>query len=211
MATKPVVSSDLKMYIQTTFLGIFLFVASYYYITWLKIPNPLNKAVADTSILLIGFSMMLASLCYFWNVFDRFITYRKHLGLVGFLFGLAHIYLSSGALQKLFIAETWQKGVPWGPFTGAIAAVIFIVMALVSPGAVAKVIGGHLWRTILRFGHVAIALIWLHVYFLKWGYIVKWYNEGMKTFPSTSLIVLGFMTIVILLRITLSIALAKKK
>lgn len=211
MATKSVVSSDLKMYIQTLFLGFVLFVASYYYIIWLKIPNPLNKAVADTSMYLIGLSMMLASLCYFWNIFDRFITYRKHLGLVGVLFGFTHIYLSLGVLQKLFVAETWQKGVPWGPFTGALAAVIFIIMTLVSPGAIAQIIGGHLWRIILRFGHVAVVLIWLHVYFLKWGYIVKWYNEGMKSFPSTSLIVLGFMTIVIVLRIALSIALAKKK
>lgn len=210
MAKKPAVSSELVMYMQTTVLGIILAVASFYYISWLKIPNPLNKAFADTSIYLIGFSMALASVCYFWNLFDRFITYRKQLGVVGFVFGLIHIYLSFGVLQKLFMFETWQKAVPWGPFTGAIATVIFFVMTLATPSVVAKKLGGQLWRSILRFGHVAVALIWLHVYFLKFGYILKWYNEGMKTFPSSSAIVLAFMTIVIVLRVALGVALAKK-
>ncbi len=211
MAKKAIGSSELMMYVKTTLLGVILAVASYYYITWLKIPNPLNKSVADTSIILIGLSMMLASVCYFWNFFDRFIVYRKQLGVIGVLFGFVHMYLSFGALQRLFLFETWQKSIPWAPLTGFLAAVIFLVMLIVSPGFIAQKIGGHLWRGILRFGHIAVALIWLHVYFLKFGYILKWYNEGMKTLPSSSVIVLVFMTLVMVLRIALWASLAKKK
>lgn len=211
MGKKPATTSEWMMYIQTIILGGIIAFASHSYISWLKIPNPLNKSIADTSIYLIGLSMALASVCYFWNVFDRFITYRKQLGIVGLGFGLVHIYLSSSALQKLFSPTVWQQGIPWGPFTGALATLIFLVMAFVSPGIVAQKIGGKAWRTILRMGHIAVALIWLHVYFLKFGYIAKWYAGGMKTLPSSSLLVLIFMSLVIVLRLALWIALAKKK
>ncbi|HKY73761.1 MAG TPA: hypothetical protein VJ246_00410 [Patescibacteria group bacterium] len=204
-------SSDFIMYVRVAILGAVFAVASYYYITWLKIPNPLNKALADTSIYLIGLSMVMASVCYFWNLFDRFIVYRKHLGIVGFLVGIAHIYLSYGFLKTLFLLETWQKGAVWPQLTGLLAAAIFLVMTLISPAAVAAKIGGPLWRIILRFGHVAVILIWLHVYLLKFARIQQWYAGGMKTPPSSSVLVLIFMTIVIVLRVALWIALARKK
>lgn len=203
--------TDLFQYIHVFLFGIVLFALSYWYISWLNIPNPLNKSFADTSIYLIGFSMALASVCYFWNVFDRFIVYRKHLGMLGFIFGLVHVYLSFGALQRLFIVQTWQKGAMWPSLTGAIALVIFSVMASVSPSVVAQKLGGKIWRSILQLGHLGVLLIWFHVYFLKFGYILKWYNEGMKTPPSSSLIVLIFMTIVIGLRTALWIVLKKKR
>ncbi|MBI5151766.1 MAG: hypothetical protein HZA34_04320 [Candidatus Pacebacteria bacterium] len=202
--------TDLFQYIHVFLFSVVLLAVSYWYISWLKIPNPLNKSFADTSIYLIGLSMVLASVCYFWNVFDRFIVYRKHLGIVGFAFGLMHVYLSFGALQKLFIVQTWQKGAMWPALTGAMALVIFVVMAFVTPSVVAEKLGGKIWRSILQLGHLGVVLIWLHVYFLKFGYILKWYNEGMKTLPSSSLIVLMFMTVVIGLRTALWIVLKKK-
>lgn len=212
MAMKPATAtSDNMMYVQTIVLGIIFAVALYYYTVWLKIPNPLNKSVADTSIILIGLSMTMASVCYFWNIFDRFIVYRKHLGIIGLLFGIAHIYLSFGFLQKLFVLETWKNGAMWPQLTGLLAALIFIVMALISPSAIAEKIGGKLWRRVLQFGHVGVVLIWLHVYLLKFGRIMQWYTGGMKTPPSASAIILAFMTIVIVLRVALWVALLRKK
>lgn len=195
--------SELQLYVRTLIFGLVSFALFYGYITWLKTPNPLNKAIADASILLIGLSMLLSSLCYFWNFVDTKIVYRKQLGLVGLAFGLVHIGLSFSTVQKLFTLATWQQGKMWPALTGALALVIFACMAFVSNQYAANVLGGKAWRKILRTGYIAVLLIFAHVYLLKSVYIIRWYTGGMKTPPSTSLLMLAFMTIVILMRIAL--------
>lgn len=195
--------SEFQLYVRTLILGFALFALFYWYTTWLKIPNPLNKAVADTSIVLIGLSMLLSSLCYFWNFVDTKIVYRKQLGLMGLAFGLVHVGLSFSTLQKLFMLATWQQGTMWPALTGALAVGIFACMAFVSNQYAANVLGGKAWRKILRTGYIAVLLIFAHVYLLKSVYIIRWYTGGMKTPPSTSLLVLAFMTIVIVMRVAL--------
>lgn len=205
------VQTDKQHYLRTIIFSLFIFALLYYYTNSLKIPNVLNKTVADTSIVLIGLSMLLTSLCYFWDFVDTKIIYRKYLGIVGYLYGIIHIILSFSAFQSLFKPETWQKGTPWPVFTGAIALAIFTIMALISNKYAAYTLGGAIWRKILRLGYIAVALVWVHVFLLKSSRIVTWYMGGMKTPPSTSLLVLIFMALVIIMRILLWSSLLRKK
>jgi DMSO/TMAO reductase YedYZ heme-binding membrane subunit len=190
---------------------LIIFVLLFFYTSSLKIPNVLNKTVADTSIILIGLSMLLTSLCYFYDFVDTKIIYRKYLGIVGFLYGIVHIVLSFSAFQSLFKPETWQKGIPWPSFTGALALGIFTIMALISNRYAAYTLGGVIWRRTLRLGYLAVALIWVHVFLLKSSRLLTWYLGGMKTPPSTSLLVLIFMSVVIIMRIILWLSLLRKK
>lgn len=202
--------SEKKLYWRTLFFGLVLFAATYGYTSWLKIPGVLNKSAADTAIILIGLSMLLSSLCYFWNFVDTKIIYRKHLGLLGFAFGVAHIALSYSALLNLFKAETWQQSSLWAPLTGAVATVIFTIMALISNQFMARELGGASWRFILRTGYAAVLLVLAHVYLLKSARWITWYQGGMETPPSLSLVVSVFMVIVILMRILLWFSLKRK-
>lgn len=208
---KAVVYSDRQLYFHTFIFSLFAFGATYFYLYKLKMPNTLNKAVADTSIVLIGLSMLLTSLCYFWDFVDTKIIYRKYLGVLGFWYGVLHVILSFTALQGVLKPEAWQKGIPWPLFSGVLALGIFTIMALISNRYAAYTLGGVLWRQILRFGYVAVALIWVHVFLLKSARIITWYTGGMKTPPSVSFIVLLFMATVIIMRILLWISLLKKK
>ncbi len=203
--------TEKQLLFRTIIFSLFVFVSSYFYILNLSARNPLNKSVADTSIILIGLSMLLTSLCYFWNFVDTKIIYRKHLGLVGFAYGIFHIILSYSSVLSLLKPETWQKGIYWPLFTGVIATIIFMIMALISNQYSARMLGGIVWRAILRVGYIAVVLIWLHVFLLKSARIITWYIEGMKTPPSTGLITLIFMSIVIILRILLWVSLHQKK
>ena len=81
-------SSELKLYIRTSFFGLVVFAIIYGYISWLQIPGVLNKSVADTAVVLIGLSMILSGVSYFWKSFASKIVYRKHLGLIGFAFAV---------------------------------------------------------------------------------------------------------------------------
>lgn len=202
--------SEKQLYFRTLIFGLLLFGACYAYTSWNKIPNQLNKSVADVAILLIGLSMLLSSLCYFWNFVDTKIVYRKHLGLIGFAFGLTHVALSYSALLNLFKIETWQKGVMWPIFTGAVATIIFTVMALISNQYAARELGGRAWRGILRTGYIAVILVWAHVVLLKSARWITWWHDGMKTPPAMSIVVTVFMTIVIVMRIALWFSLKKQ-
>lgn len=202
---------ELKYYVQTTIFGILVFAGTYYYTTWLGIPNVQNKALADTAALLISFSMLLTAICYFWNFFDSKIIYRKYLGLVGFAFGLAHVYLSRGALNALQNVEKWQQGAIWPAFTGVLATLIFLIMTIVSNKLATKILGGKQWKRILRLGYIALVFVLAHVALLKSGHWVTWIEGGMNRAPSMSLIVSGVIIITVLMRIVLFFVLLNKK
>lgn len=202
--------SEKTLYFRTLLFSLVVFGVFYGYTAWLGIPGVLNKSTADTAIFLIGLSMILSGLCYFWNIFDPLIRYRKHLGLVGFAFAVVHVALSYPALLSLFNVETWQNGIMWPAFTGLLAMIIFTIMALISNSYMARLLGGKKWRYVLRAGYIAIILVWLHVVLLKSGRWVTWYQGGMETLPSLSLLVSIFMVIVVLMRVALWFALKRR-
>ena len=204
-------ASDWQQYFRVGLFGLVFFGLSYGYTSWLKTPNPLNKAVADTSIFLMGLSMLLSSICYFWDRFDTKIIYRKHLGLIGYAFAIAHVVLSHSALRRLIFAPNWSESAPWAVLTGLLATGIFTIMAAISNRYMAKELGGRVWRTILRTGYLAVILVWFHVVLLKSSYWMKWYQGGMKTLPSMSLLVSLFMVVVVVMRIRLWWALRSKQ
>ncbi len=203
--------SELGYYLRTFIFGMIVFGLCYFYTDWNKVPNALNKSTADTATWLMGLSMMMSGLGYFFNLFDSKVIYRKFLGLVGFWFGLAHVYLSLPVFQALLKPETWQKGVPWAPFTGLLALLIFTTMALVSNTFMTRLLGGKWWRYVLRTGYIAMIFVAAHVILLKGPRWVTWYQGGLKTSPSMSLIVSIFILLVLLMRIALWWSLRRKK
>lgn len=203
--------SEFQLYTRVGIFGIIVFALTYAYTSWLQIPGVLNKSVADVSVILIGLSMLLSGLCYFWNIFDEKIIYRKHLGLIGFAFGVVHVLLSIDALNRLFLVETWQKNAMWPMLAGFIALVIFTIMALISNQYSALHFGGKGWRLLLRTGYLALVLVFAHVYLLKSMRWITWFKEGMNTPPSMSLIVSVFILVVVLMRVMLWFSLTKKK
>ena len=201
--------TDFWHYIKVLVLGMAIFWGTYSYTTAQQIPNVLNKSVADTSIILIGLSMLLSSLCYFWNFLDSQSIYRRHLGLIGFAFGLVHIGLSQSALFGLFNPETWARGAQWPAFTGMVATVIFTVMALISNTYSIKKLG-RAWRPVLRWGYLALIMVFAHVVLLKSARWITWYNGSMITPPSMSFMVTIFMVLVLVMRVVLLFSLKRR-
>jgi DMSO/TMAO reductase YedYZ heme-binding membrane subunit len=177
----------------------------------LGIPGELNKSVADAAIILMGFSMWLSSLCYFWDALDWAIIYRKYLGLIGFAFAIAHLVLSWQPFMALFTASTWEQDRAWPAFAGTVALVIFAIMALISNSFAAKRLGGKVWRYILRTGYIAVLFVLAHVVLLRWARWVTWFQEGMPTPPSPSLIVSVFMVVVVVMRVMLWWSIGQKR
>lgn len=193
------------------FFSLFLFMLVFWYINATTPYSPLNKAVADTAVLLIGLSMLLSSLCYFWNFVDTKIVYRKHLGLAGFAFAGAHLLLSWAPFLSLFKTDTWGSSRLYPVLAGTTAMVIFVVMALVSNQYSATALGGKIWRTILRLGYPALLLVALHVTLLKYARWVTWAEEGFTSLPSMSLLMTAFIVIVLVMRMALEVSLRRQR
>jgi hypothetical protein len=62
----------------------------------------------------------------------------------------------------------------------------------------------------LRWGYAAVILVFAHVVLLKSARWITWYNGGMVTPPSLSLMVSGFMLLVLVMRVVLLLTLKRK-
>jgi DMSO/TMAO reductase YedYZ heme-binding membrane subunit len=206
----PTNQSELSKYIKVLLLGLLIFAVFYYYLTWLEIPGMLNKAIADTSVILMGLSMLLTSVCYFWNFADTTIIYRKHLGLVGFGFAMIHLVLSNKTLLQLTNETSWQTGAVKPVIAGLVATIIFAIMALISNKIATTKLGGVGWGRILRTGYIALFFVLLHVVYLKGARWIPWFQTGIDRPPSLSLLITIFIIIVLLSRILLWLSLLTK-
>ncbi|MFZ1721031.1 MAG: hypothetical protein WAU07_00845 [Microgenomates group bacterium] len=195
--------SSFRLYFNTTVFGLVVFAFFYAYNASLGIPSLLNKAVADAAVILIGLSMMLSGLCYFWNFVDTKIIYRKYLGLIGFAFVIVHMLLSLSAFNKLVDPAAWQSGAVLPVIEASVATAIFTIMALISNAYAATELGGVVWRRILRTGYIALIFALMHVVLLKIDRWVTWWTEGVSRPPAGSLIVSVFIILVLVLRLAL--------
>lgn len=171
----------------------------------------INISAAWAAVVLIGFSMLLSVVCYFLNMFDRYILYRKHLGVIGFLFATVHVLFSLVILRHEF------------PFPGyylsqenrvsfmfaALAFIYFAFMAAISNNYAIHEIGGVHWRRLLRVGYLAyiFAIIHFGIKGLPWW--TKWIQKGMPMPPPIGFILFICALFVPYLRLVLEIALRK--
>lgn len=170
-----------------------------------------NKALATTSLVLIGLSFALSGLCYFWNFVDTKIIYRKFLGLVGFAFAIAHVIVALNFLPHKFAYPDWFTANKVSVIFGALALLIFTIMATISNRFTAFELGDKRWRMILRIGgYLAFIFVIIHVALLKYPEWIKWLTTMEPLLPPLSLLGIIFAAAVIILRIALFISIYKK-
>ncbi len=168
-----------------------------------------NRVAADVSILLIGLSFALSGLCYFWNFADHFIIYRKHLGVIGFIYALFHTYfalfMSSRAKPYVIYYLQEDRLIPF--LSAVIAIIMYAGMVYISRKSMVQKLGGKLWRQLLRLGYIAYALSILHFGMLLYTDWLEWLlGGGDSLFPPFSIFVFVAGVSVIVLRIALWIS-----
>src|SRR3989338_8627418 len=130
-------------------LSIYLRVRRGYYDLYI-----INKVLASTSVSLIGISLVLSSICYFWNFADSKIIYRKHLGIIGFIYAVIHTIVSLFFLSDHFQFPDYFLA-PDHVLTflaGLVALTIFLFMTVISNNYAVHELGGQNWRKVLRYG-----------------------------------------------------------
>lgn len=174
-----------------------------------------NKVLASASVILIGLSLALSGLCYFWNILDSKIIYRKYLGIIGFLLGLFHGTLSLFFLSDHFGSPSEFLSIERLPtFVPALVAlIIFLGMTLISNSHAVHELGGVQWRKMLRWGgYSGFILILFHVLPMKYkGWLTWLVTKEPSPMPPLSFFIVLFALFVLLLRVILGLHIHAKK
>lgn len=158
----------------------------------------INKALAQTAVILLGLSFLLGPLCKILPFLARHINYRRYFGLVGFGTALLHIVTSLLQINTRFPLDWYFKNL-WAIIPVILAILIFLTLALTSTKKVIKNLGVEKWKFIQRTGYFALFLSLIHIYLVANPRWQQWF-EGKVNMP-TSFLIFIFGIMVILARI----------
>lgn len=198
-------SVGLRLWRQSIALALLLFVYSLSY-ALLYVGTfslvPLATAFAMTGGLLIGLSFALSGICFYTNIIDSAIMYRKYFGILGWCFALLYsvmlVFLypdlyGYGLFTRLGTPEVWL---------GLTAMGILTVMTLVSNTAMMRHLGGSRWKFIMHLGYGAYALLIARAVLLEGSSWLRWL-EALRGLPPPRLLLSIYAAAVIALRISI--------
>jgi len=166
-----------------------------------------QEAFAVAAVLVIAPSLALSGIAYFWNFGDRYIMYRKSLGLLGYYLGLTHVAISlsrNGSLPDLLRLENAHD---LSILAGYVAVILFALMPAVSNVYAVRRFGAKFSRVGLRYlGYTAYVLVLLHAAVLLKGRWFAWLEAFEPVFPPPTLIAFVLGMLVLLLRVALFLA-----
>lgn len=157
----------------------------------------LNKVLASASSALLGIVLLIGPVSRFYNRFDRWLLWRREIGIMAFFLALAHVVVS---YSPKFVSNR-----PASAVLGLAATGILIVLFITSYKIIEKKLARNLWVRLQSWGvRIATLAAFLHLTILKYPGWVKWLKVGgtpdlaRPDFPPASLLgalFLGFVTV----------------
>lgn len=184
-------------------LSVYLFYRRGYYDLYIA-----NKIIAGVSAILLGVVLLIGSLSRHFSFPDRFVQYRKELGIVVFLLALTHGMVSFFFLPSKFPLSGFFGTLYWPFVFGLTVTIVLGILFFISNNRVMSVLGGQQWWRLQYWGvRFAFTLVLLHVFVMKWNGWVTWYKKGGSSdlvhpeWPGAGLLVGWFMIFVIFVRL----------
>lgn len=166
-----------------------------------------NKSLASTSLMLLGIVLLLGPLSRLYQRFDKWVNYRKELGILGFWLGAGHVYLSMFPLARTGPLGFYQ-GKPLAAYPGLAGLVIMFILFILSFEVMKTKLGAERWwKTHYRGVRLAALAVLFHMSVLKYSEWFKWLGgeTGKKLaqpeWPPASLLVAVFSGFVLLVRL----------
>lgn len=164
-----------------------------------------NKSFASTSALLLALVLLLGPLSRFYNRFDKWINYRKELGILALFTSVAHVYivmfpLAYGGPLDLF------KAMPLAAYPGLIALLIMVFLFALSFEKVkARLELSRWWKFQYTGARLAGLAVLMHLSVLKAPGWIRWitYQEDLSNLANPRLLpasmLVGFFSLFVLL------------
>lgn len=153
-----------------------------------------NRAYADVSLLLLVITIMIGPLSKLSNLFVRFLSWRRELGIWCFIMALLHVYvLFQGWFYwepiRLIIGvnqETGQlsfdPGFTLANLVGAVGLVYLFLLAVISNNYAINLLGRRSWDYLQRKSGTLYILAVLHTAFFLFFFRLGSYNWIQKPF-----------------------------
>lgn len=167
----------------------------------------INKSLASASLLLLGIVLLLGPLSRLYQWFDKWVNYRKELGVLAFFLGAAHVYMAMFPLAR---SGPWgfYQARPLAAYLGLIGLLIMFILFILSFEAMKNKLGAERWwRAHYRGVRIAALAVLFHMSVLKYSEWLKWLGgeTGKKLaqpgWPPASLLVAVFSGLVLLVRL----------
>lgn len=184
-------------------LSIYLFYRRGYYDLYIA-----NKVFAGVSAVLLGIVILIGPGSRLFSFPDRYVQYRKELGIAAFFLALIHGIVSFFSLPSKFPTSGFLETLNWPFVFGLAATIILIGIFFISNDRAMNAFGREKWWRLQYWGmRITFILVLLHVFIMKWGGWVKWYKVGggeelvHPGWPGAGLLVGWFMAFAVLIRL----------
>lgn len=135
----------------------------------------INRALGNMAFLLMGLTYVIAPLTIKWKFFERFLYWRKYLGMVGLGYLIIH-----------FLWTFWKSPLSriLGDFDafslGLLSLIVFLILGLISNNYSVRRLGGVRWRKIQQWGYYGLLFAFAHVFIKSWDDWAAWV-AGLST------------------------------
>lgn len=167
-----------------------------------------NKVFAGVAAILLGIVLLIGPGSRLFSFPDRYVQYRKELGIVAFFIALIHGIVSFFFLPSKFPVSGFLETLKWPFIFGLAATAILLGLFLISNDRTMNTLGSGKWWRLQYWGiRLGFAFIILHVFVMKWNGWVSWYQIGGGTelvhpeWPGAGLLVGWFLAVVVLVRL----------
>ncbi len=167
----------------------------------------INKSLASGSLVLLGIVLLLGPLSRLYDRFDKWVNYRKELGILAFFLGAAHVYLSMFPLARRGPFGLYQSR-PLVAYSGLVGLLIMTYLFIISFEKIKeKIDAGKWWKAQYVGVRIAALAVLFHMTVFKYPEWVKWLKGdagqiAIPAWPPASLLVAVFSGFVLLVRLS---------
>lgn len=210
--TPPQAHTEASEYATAAIVGLFFTAVITFYLSYRSgslDQQILNKALGDASVILLGLILLIGTGSRLFSFPDRWVPYRKEIGIVAFLLGIGHFVVSlffvPGRYNYTTLLETSNQPAMYG----LAALILLLLLFLSSRQKISTMLGTKVWWKFQYWGlRITFILVGIHVILLKGSRWLSWYTQGTTqklthpNLPTSDLLLGWFMLVVILIRLS---------
>lgn len=196
-------SSDAQYIIAVVVAGMV-----YYSVIWYtKVASPelaavaINRGMSMGTLVLLGIVLLLGPMTrMFGGAWRTLFIFRKELGVVAFVTGITHVYLSMFVFARSS-PFGFYIGMPWSAYPGLVAMIIMAVLCFFSFHKTQSLLPPAVWWKMQYMGaRTAFFGIMMHVVVLRYDSWLMW-MQGEPALPPAALLGTVFAAFVLVIRL----------
>lgn len=194
-ATSHLAPSEAVQYILAALLGGLILLGTWKYTLFIgeaKGLSILNKTMSSGTLFLLSVVLLIGPMNrLFGGIWRAFFILRREIGMVAFLTGAAHVYLSMFPLARRGPFGFYEAR-PWSAYPGLLGLVLMAVLFAFSFMKVQKLLSAAAWWKLQYMGaRIALLGIVVHTIVLRWNSWVTWaanWWKGADVYPPLALL-----------------------